>query len=57
MKSFFFGYLRTDRELGYVAAAKIYDILCVSGFVILTQGSKLPPSEINEIIEQGLLEF
>jgi len=47
MNSFFFKYLRTDRELGYSAFARTNDVSCIKGLMIGVFGSKEPPHKVD----------
>lgn len=52
-----FEYLRTDRQLGYVVAAKFQPLGCVDGLAFLVQGTAKPPHEVNQHIENFLKYF
>lgn len=52
-----FTYLRTERQLGYVAFAKIVRHGCVDGFVIAVEGSKEAPHNVDKIIDDALEDF
>jgi insulysin len=47
LNQFMFKYLRTEREMGYIAFSKYVSHFCVDGFIIGVEGSKEHPAVVN----------
>ncbi|CAK55760.1 unnamed protein product (macronuclear) [Paramecium tetraurelia] len=52
-----FQYLRTERQLGYVALMRFIPIGCIDGAAIIVQGTAQMPYVVNQHIEDFLKQF
>ncbi|KAM3136308.1 hypothetical protein pb186bvf_011607 [Paramecium bursaria] len=52
-----FQYLRTERQLGYVAMMRFVPLGCIDGAILVVQGTAEPPHYVNQQMQEFLKQF